>query len=320
MDIIIAMHQQVNLFVDFQAAVNAIMMIDQEVFPMMFLGTGASESIPNPLCRCPVCTDARTISGYARCRSMFLLDSRNLIDFGPDLFPACHKLSLDLGDLESVFITHTHGDHFCLENMDVVKYSMTRDGRPLTFYLSAAAYDLCIHAMESSPRLPGIRNLVKAVNLGNAKLVKVVPYQWFETSGLRVMAVESSHTVTAEEHAINYLFEKEGKRFLYACDSGRYLPQALEALRGAQVDALAMDCTWGLCQKYDSTRHLNCEDFCLQLKQFEQYGILGCKTQVYATHVNHKQGATHAQLQHWFDGNSPFPVTVAMDGMRVELQ
>ena len=50
---------------------------------MIFLGTGASEAIPNPFCTCEVCRKARTSRDHRekRGRSAFSIDEENLIDF-----------------------------------------------------------------------------------------------------------------------------------------------------------------------------------------------------------------------------------------------
>ena len=75
---------------------------------MIFLGTGASQLIPNPFCDCRVCRYARQANDprEVRRRSALLLDAHTLIDAGPDVPAACNAYGKSLTELKSLFITH----------------------------------------------------------------------------------------------------------------------------------------------------------------------------------------------------------------------
>ena len=83
---------------------------------MRFLGTGAAELYPNPYCDCEVCERARRAKEI-RLRSAFLLNEHNMVDFGVDVLAASALYDIPLYAIENVFITHTHPDHFCLDNI-----------------------------------------------------------------------------------------------------------------------------------------------------------------------------------------------------------
>ena len=87
---------------------------------MKFLGTAAADGLPGPFCACRTCQDARRRPERQRMRSMFMLDEKTLIDFGPDLCAACARQGLDMSALDTVFITHTHEDHFCPSNAGLI--------------------------------------------------------------------------------------------------------------------------------------------------------------------------------------------------------
>jgi len=158
---------------------------------------------------------------------------------------------------------------------------------------------------------------VVALDRGRARLHPVKTFESFEVDGYKVMAVETTHRVSARETAINYLFEKDGKKLLYACDTGYYPPQSLEALRGTQIDVLVMESTWGSRNDTSTASHLNCEAFLKMLEYFREYGIIRPDTAIYATHINHKHDLNHDGMQAWYDANSSQKVIVASDGLAI---
>ena len=106
---------------------------------MRFLGTGAAELYPNPYCDCEVCERARRAKEI-RLRSAFLLNEHNMVDFGVDVLAASALYDIPLYAIENVFITHTHPDHFCLDNIGAATMAGKRSGHwPIRFYLSAPA-------------------------------------------------------------------------------------------------------------------------------------------------------------------------------------
>ena len=94
---------------------------------MIFLGTGASEGIPNPFCECEVCRNALKSGDprEKRGRSAFSIDEQNLIDFGPDVITAAGRFGVSMAHLRNVFYTHFHSDHFCFGNWENPRMSVT---------------------------------------------------------------------------------------------------------------------------------------------------------------------------------------------------
>lgn len=287
---------------------------------MLFLGTGAADVIPNPFCTCSICEHARKHPENGRLRSMMQLDRKTLIDFGPDLAAAAMKHDADLTDVERVFITHTHQDHFCASNAGLLNMSRTRKGKPLTLYASEAAYQ-SVMAMYS--RLEGVNlglDEVAAMRKGNLcfQPMKVgVPYEFEEYT---VTAVQTTHRATEFEDGVNFLFEtREGRKVLYACDTGYYPEETLTLLQGKAVDLLVLEATWGSNHgDINLASHLNDEAFVEMLNVLLEHGIIREDTRVYASHINHKHDHTHELYQKWFNEHAPIPVVVARDGMEVD--
>ena len=286
---------------------------------MQFLGTGAADGIPSPFCNCDICMDAREHPQHNRLRSMFLIDQNNLIDCGPDLVAACMKLRLDLSALKRVFITHTHEDHFYAENAGALHMSRTRNGVPLDIYLSEAGFDKLIQMRKILGEKYGYLDSVRDYDAGLVSLHAIKVNEPFLCDGYRIMAVGTTHHVSPEETAINYLFERtDGQKFLYASDTGFYPPKTLAVLGGSQVDVLILEATFGSRKDNDTRSHLNGSAFLVMLDILLAERIIHPNTRVFATHINHKHAFTHRTLQEWFYQNASMNVTVAYDGLKID--
>ena len=151
---------------------------------MRFLGTGAAELYPNPYCDCEVCERARRAKEI-RLRSAFLLNEHNMVDFGVDVLAASALYDIPLYAIENVFITHTHPDHFCLDNIGAATMAGKRSGHwPIRFYLSASAKAWLEQYLAAVRPLYGGASEVDALlQMGRAEFCAVEPYRWFEAGG-----------------------------------------------------------------------------------------------------------------------------------------
>lgn len=286
---------------------------------MQFLGTAAADLMPGPFCKCPLCEDARRDPSRARLRSLFLLDTENLIDFGPDLPAAAIRHNTDLTGIRNVFLTHTHEDHFEPSNIGLIRMSRTRRDIPITMYCSEQAYatlqrryDLLKNDFPGMDAIDGARE-----GLLIAKPVKVG--ETFCAGGYEVLPVLTTHRANANERAINYRFKKNGRSLLYACDTGYYIPESLETLRGSKLDTLIMEGTWGNETTKPEDSHMHAYSFVKQLDIFAEYDIIRPDTAVYCTHINHRHDWNHEAYQHFFDEATPYGVTVAYDGLKLDF-
>ena len=285
---------------------------------MLFLGTAAADVLPNPLCNCPLCTDARHNPKMGRLRSMFLLDPENLIDCGPDLAAAVMRHGADITNLKNVFLTHTHEDHFCPSNAGLIEMSRTHHDTPVTLYLSEAAYRSVMRKHDLLKADFPTADSIVSLESGIVLLYPVKTGISFLAGGYDVLAVQTTHKASPTETAINYRFKKGGKTLLYACDTGYYIQESLELLAGSRLDYLILEGTWGSLTDKDSSSHLNGPAFIDQLKIFAKYDIIRDNTKIFCTHINHKHEWNHAAYQAFFDQNTKRDVTVAYDGLMIE--
>lgn len=285
---------------------------------MIFLGTGAAELYPNPFCSCQTCTRARREGAIPRKRSSMLIDPRTLIDFGPEVPAASQMYNRPLDALERVFITHTHEDHLSIATLDILTMTSSRKGNPISLYLSheGKAWMEGLIAANPGGYFGGLSRLV---NDAYIRFVGVTPYESFRAGELEVYAIRTNHQSNGEnERALNYrLGFPDGKKLLYAADTGLYSDENLHALAGSATDTLVMEGTCGNRDIPRSAGHLNAEHFCENVGNLLACGALKKDARVYVTHINQVSSFSHSEYQAYLDAHCPIPATVAYDGMNV---
>lgn len=289
---------------------------------MLFFGTGAAELYPNPFCNCEFCESIRKSGEMPRKRSCLLMDEHNLIDFGPEALAAAQMYGARLYDVDNLFITHSHEDHFCIPNIEVLTMTPQRDNKPLHIYLSEAACDFVQHYMEALRPVfaDGKTGLETLVERGVVVLHPVKPYTHFTVDGMDVFTIESNHMAHGKnEHALNYVFTKpDGQKLIYAADTGLYSEENLKVLSGTAADVLVMEGTFGdIHVEGARATHLNAENFVKQLENLLACGAITKETMVYMTHINQVQHLNHAAYQAYMDEHAPVTVLIAHDGLRV---
>ena len=285
---------------------------------MIFLGTGASEGLPDPFCNCAVCRKARESGDprEIRGRSAFAIDNHNLIDFGPDAHIASVRYSVPLYDLHNIFYTHFHSDHFTLSNWESVRMSLTRPH--FRVYVSEPVY----------AGFPAYRKMLSDFSPDQARdfrfyeqnieMIPVKLFEPFEADGMTVSALRTIHSGLFEsETAINYLFERDGKRFLYAADTGPYGEDNYEFLKGKALDILITECSFGDYHAEKDFKHMTCEFIAQMVERFRKDGVVTDRTEIYLTHIGHKGGLNHYELQQEMRNLVGDQISVAYDGLRL---
>ena len=285
---------------------------------MIFLGTGASEAIPNPFCECEVCRKAMESADprEKRGRSAFSIDEENLIDFGPDVISAAGRFRIPMSHLRNLFYTHFHSDHCDFVNWENPRMSVTPPSQ-IRVYLSEEALaglkkfrDLIL-MMGSKDYERDIRFYERQLNF-----IPVHPYESFAVDDMTVSAVRGIHAGRfADESALNYLFERNGKRFLYAADTGPYCEENYEFLKGKALDLLITECSFGL--SAPEKKHMTCESIREMVERFRRDGVVTERTEIWLTHIGHKGGLNHLELQRKMRDMVGPQIDVAYDGLRL---
>jgi phosphoribosyl 1,2-cyclic phosphate phosphodiesterase len=284
---------------------------------LLFLGTGAAEGIPAAYCRCRACTDVRERGGIEiKTRSALRLGKKYQVDISPDNHYQMIKHKIDMYEVEHIFVTHLHGDHFGWRRLSDRFMSEVTNDNPLNICLSLPAKRHLESLLEESLKPSSERKQFE-------EQFTVTGLEYFEEyriDELKVETIKGNHDGHGEnERSMHYLFTlPEGKKLLYALDTGYYLEDTWEYLAGKHADILVMECTFA--GRTDRGQfpdgHLDLPSFLKTLERMKKNGFIDEQTRVYSTHLNPHQGLTHHELQKRFD-DSPFNVTVAYDGLEV---
>lgn len=287
---------------------------------MIFLGTGASELIPNPFCGCRICRSARASNDprEVRRRSALLLDAHTLIDAGPDVPAACGAYGRSLTELKNLFITHMHSDHWSMPTLENLLMCQTEPPH-LHIYLSAPAlrglkawWDMELTAGLSQGAASQYRRYQELLTC-----TAVEPYRYGEAEdGLRFAAVKTNHTAEFQgETALNYVLERGGRSMLYACDTGLYCEENYEFLAGKKLDILVLEGTFGPRDKPLDIGHMTCRSTGIFLERMSGAGAIDSHTKIYLSHIGHRM--THGECSQWLRelwGENAAP---AYDGLEV---
>ena len=226
------------------------------------------------------------------------------MDFPPDSYLQMLKYGLSYADLEHLFITHAHEDHFYPADLAL-------RAEPFAFGLSKALYvygnqTVCQRMMEK------VRDLEKC---GIAFTI-VEPFESFQAGELKVTPILASHD--PNQVCLNYIFQFKSKTLLQGFDTGWYPKQTWEKLADYRFDMVIMDCTSGGKSEGPGvpTNHLGVEALIEVKKKMEGMALLSEGCRFIATHFSHGGGLLHHELE---ERLNPWGIEVAYDGMEVEI-
>ena len=251
-----------------------------------------------------------------RSRSCFRVNRNVQIDFGPDAFYQSVVLGNDLTTVTDFLITHTHEDHLALGDLGLREMALEGAERPINLYLSRAGCDWLTRAF---------RAYVGSVALSE-RYYRLVPVDYhvpFSVGELTVTPLKGNHRAFGEgEQSVNYLIRlQNGKVLYYALDTGYFLEETFEFLRGASIDFLVVDSTFGDSRDYRRAKtdgHMGCEGVLAVAERLLSQNTLGPDSRVYATHINHKHSLTYDSMRAYYEARrGAVPVFVGYDGMEI---
>lgn len=268
-----------------------------------FMGTAASEGIPNPFCDCAVCTYAREHGGLdVRTRASVLVDGHMLIDMSPEWSAQLKREHMTARVIDAVLFTHTHPDHF-----NVGEFVSRAAG-------FACNIDTPLHVFGNDCAIKGAFNALDGLQGDRFAFHLLAPYLTYEHDAYRITPTLANHA--RMELCYNYLIEKDGRTFFYGLDSG-WLPQStFEFLKGKHIDAAVLECTYAFREGQHTANHLNFNSLFEEVELLKTLGCLDDSSQVITSHVSHSSTLTHDKLCALMNEHG---IITAYDGLELDI-
>ena len=272
------------------------------------LGSAASEGFPAIFCNCDSCIKARVAGGKnIRTRSQFFVNDNMMIDFGDDTFYHSLNQNIILSKMKYLLITHSHIDHY---NPTIFRYrgedyASVLCENILNVYSTPAVKEI----YEQMGRGKPADEVMKKIEF--RALTEFVPVSADE---YKIHALPARHM--KNEKCFVYVVEKDGKRVLFGNDSGYYLDETFEYLKGMHLDLVFLDCTFGFLSYGMMNSHMGFHENLKVKERFYENGTADDSTVFVSHHFTHNCKSTHEEL---CEGMEKHGFLVSYDGMSFEL-
>lgn len=265
---------------------------------LKLLGTGAADGIPAYCSNSEASKWAREHGGKdVRTRAAALLDDEIKLDFGPDTLTQIREQNVDCSLWSAVVFTHSDEDHLAVSELQYFLYPFC-DSEALPF--SIYGNRKVLHKVEE--RYPG----------WPMDLVETHSFEPVQIGAYKFTPIRAMHGCDEEAH--NLLFERDGKKLLYATDTGIWPDATFEFLQNANLDLLVIECTDGL-GHCDYDGHLDLEQLVSLVQRASKVGGLASEARIVTTHHKHT-GGRHCDL---VKACAKFGIEVGFDGMALEI-
>ena len=274
-----------------------------------YLGTAAAEGFPAVFCNCNYCKEARKVRGKnIRTRSQAIIDDKILLDFPADTYHHALQFRLDLSKVKHILVTHSHIDHFSIDDMKLRG--------------SAYAHDM----VENKVFVYGNEGVKKVFDKAYAEMnqrikdsynfVVVKEYEKMFLDDYVVTPLRARHMQS--ENCFIYLIQKDDISVLYCNDTGYLYEDVFEYLSKNQIklNFISLDCTYVNIPIEDTGGHMGfdgCNRVVLRLKEL---GVINDSTQVYVNHFSHNGNPLHDNLE---SIAKEYNMKVSFDGLELEV-
>ena len=253
---------------------------------LQFLGTCACDFSPKLENEFKYCFD-----NDARRSSALLVNDNILIDCGIHTLESLDILKIPYDQITDIIVTHTHDDHYILENIDKIAKH------------------------RHSPLRLWIREGAKTPRINNLEVIKMNLLTKYEKFGITVTGLPANHDQrTFTQHL---LLEFGDKKIYYACDGAWIMCETLNFLRGSNLDALVIDATIGDYEgDYRAAEHNSIPMIRHLLPTLKTNKIISDKTKVFLSHIAPSLHKTHMEIAENVNVDG---IDVAYDGLLVEI-
>ncbi|MFC7446297.1 bifunctional adenosylcobinamide kinase/adenosylcobinamide-phosphate guanylyltransferase [Rhodococcus daqingensis] len=236
---------------------------------VVLLGTGAADGWPNPFCGCVSCLTLLA-RGESRAQTAALVDDVLLLDCGPEVPRAAVAAGRSLAGVRHILLTHAHPDHLGPLALLMRSWAGRRD--PLDVVGPPEALDLCRDWVAPGDPI---------------RWVPVAPGDALTVGGHRVRVLPAAHRVLRDGDSVLYeVVGPDGRKLLWATDTGPLPADTLAAVRGARYDAVFLEETFGDLVDHEPD-HLDLSTFPRAVAALREAGAIVEGTDVLAVHLGH---------------------------------
>jgi len=267
---------------------------------LLICGSAAYEAIPCPFCTCPTCAEARRRGGKdIRTRAAYQLGQSVRIDFGPDSVAQSHRFGLLYQNLQHLFFTHSHEDHFYPEDLQ-----QRRTGYA---HLPESAL---LHVYGNEVVGTRLHQYLHDLPANRMRFHLLQPFQSIDLPDHDLSFIPLPAQHIAYENALMYLI-RDGRRWILQGNDTGWFPQPTwDFLKSFQLDVVLLDCTCG--DTPSRHGHMGAAVVLEAFARLAEQGSLAPGARGIATHFSHNGRMLHEDLEAFF---KPHPIEPAFDGM-----
>ena len=228
----------------------------------------------------------------ARRSSCLLMEGKYLIDCGAHALDSLRIAGINFSAISDIFISHLHSDHYNSNHIQEIANSKKDKLRVW---------------VKEGVVLPSMKNVeVVSMTCGEKYTVD---------DGFVVMGLQANHDSKAFPQ--HFLFDVDGKSFLYACDGAWVCVDTYYRLKDAKLDLFVVDATCGdYLGDYRVGEH-NCIPMLrVLMPSLKNFGVITDDTQIYLSHIAPSLHKPHKEIEQSVQSNG---WKVAYDGLKVVL-
>ncbi len=270
-----------------------------------YFGTAVYEGIPSLFCNCRVCKLSREKGGKnLRTRSQALIDDSVLIDFNADTVAHYQKYNFDWNKIDACLITHSHSDHLYPADLEMAAAGYSHEHRPINFFSDEKGYNLILPYVDITKNAVSVTK----VNVGEEFSISNGKYH--------ILPLRANHDVNSSP--VIYAIESNGKKILYANDTGMFLAETLNSLtKYAPFDLVSLDCTGGLNPEDEYINgHMKLSTAVQMVRILREQKIIDERTIIVLNHFSHNGYATYNELN---SVAGKYGFIVSYDGLEIEF-
>ena len=215
---------------------------------------------------------------------------------------------VDFSAIRYLLVTHSHMDHFYAHDFILRGYKYAQDmaADTLTIYGNR---EVCDVFRECTRR--EMKDSVKA----NVRTMPVGAFEEIAFDDWRVYSMPAQHS---SKDPLLYLIERNGKRYLHLCDTGRIPDDSMEFLKALKkrADVISCDCTFLWEEAAPDARHMGLKEAARTAERLRRAGVMDDGTQFVITHFSHNSRPSQEAVER---AEREYGFIAAYDGMTLEI-